>query len=872
MIGSFRLLFLLVPCWLMVVVSGFAQEAAAGAEEVVAEDPVVAPLSEARVFFHSGDYEKALEVLKDEVEEDHGTDRRLVALRARVLMATGDYEEAIALIEQDWAFEMTQEAQMLLYDIKRAQGDFEAAAEHAQVVMRSRRFAVPMDLLAIGRAALIHRGEPKDILNRFYKQVQQREPENAEVFQYIGDLALEKHDYQLAAENYDKGLQVEPTNTDLRCSLARTFFESDRKHALEILEKVLEQNPKNVEALLLMAEHHLLAELEDKSQALAFLERVEAVNAADPRPKAMRVVMALIEADEEAAAEWRTKAMAGRRMDPTIDYHIGEWMSSMMRFQEAVPYLRASLEIDSEFLPAKVALGQNLLRTGEEDEAWVILEGVSDRDQYNVAVYNLLALHDEIEDYEIINRKNFIVRMEASEAALFGDRVLDLLEQAEEDLHAKYDFKPSKPILIEFFPNQEDFAVRTFGFMGGDGFLGACFGLVVTMNSPNNGATGKTNWESTLWHEYCHAVTLGATKNRMPRWLTEGISVYEERRRDATCGEQLDIDARYMILEGEELIPLSQLNYGFLRPKSGQHMMFAYLQSSLFIDYFMETFGEEKMRLIIRDLRDGKKFSEACERHAEPLAALEEAFFAYAKERARQYGGKLEWIRPEENLAALSLAELEDWVARNPHNYYGLRTHAAALLKEERFEDAKAVLERLVERFPDHADAGSPYQMLAALYRQTDDREREREMLWELTSRSTDWLDEMLQLLEYELEAEGWDRVARLTEQIVAINPYIARAHQARAIRHRALEEADEAIASYETLLTLSPKNPAQIHFAVADLLKETDRFKAKRHTLDALAEAPRYRDALRLLRKLQSPEPEVEVNAKEEASESEGL
>ena len=44
------------------------------------------------------------------------------------------------------------------------------------------------------------------------------------------------------------------------------------------------------------------------------------------------------------------------------------------------------------------------------------------------------------------------------------------LEQAERELHPRYGFKPSKPILIEFYPRQEDFAVRTLGFVGGDGF------------------------------------------------------------------------------------------------------------------------------------------------------------------------------------------------------------------------------------------------------------------------------------------------------------------------------------------------------------------------------------------------------------------
>ena len=37
-----------------------------------------------------------------------------------------------------------------------------------------------------------------------------------------------------------------------------------------------------------------------------------------------------------------------------------------------------------------------------------------------------------------------------------------------------------------------------------------------------------------LWHEFTHVVTLTATKNKMPRWLSEGISVHEERQARAS--------------------------------------------------------------------------------------------------------------------------------------------------------------------------------------------------------------------------------------------------------------------------------------------------------------------------------------------------
>ena len=117
---------------------------------------------------------------------------------------------------------------------------------------------------------------------------------------------------------------------------------------------------------------------------------------------------------------------------------------------------------------------------------------------------------------------------------------------------------------MEIFPEQKDFAVRTFGMPGNPGYLGVCFGSVITANSPASQAPNPANWEDVLWHEFCHVVTLTATRNRMPRWLSEGISVYEERQANPLWGEKMNLAYRDMILNGE-LTPLGKLSGAFLR-------------------------------------------------------------------------------------------------------------------------------------------------------------------------------------------------------------------------------------------------------------------------------------------------------------------
>ena len=74
-----------------------------------------------------------------------------------------------------------------------------------------------------------------------------------------------------------------------------------------------------------------------------------------------------------------------------------------------------------------------------------------------------------------------------------------------------------------------DFSVRTVG-LAGLGALGVSFGSVLAMDAPSARKAGEFNWGSTAWHELAHAFTLGVTDHRVPRWFSEGISVFEERR------------------------------------------------------------------------------------------------------------------------------------------------------------------------------------------------------------------------------------------------------------------------------------------------------------------------------------------------------
>ena len=55
-------------------------------------------------------------------------------------------------------------------------------------------------------------------------------------------------------------------------------------------------------------------------------------------------------------------------------------------------------------------------------------------------------------------------------------------------------------------------------------------------------------------------------------------------------------------------------------------------------------------------------------------------------------------------------------------------------------------------------------------------------------------------------------------------------------------------------MLKLDPPNPADTHFQLAQLLHQSGDPEARRQVLQALEEAPRYRDALALLLDINRP------------------
>lgn len=777
--------------------------------------------------------------------------------RLKALVEMGQIETALdesrkALVLFPGHFELL----MLRHEFARMLGKADVMAEALKALNEAAKAKPAKDRTALenvmlGKAALVLGADAQKVIAQYFKVAQGKDAKLEAAYVAEGRLALEKDDAKRAADVFRAGLKAHGETAALRLGLAEAFRSSDREKAAENLAKALELNPHLHAAHLLRAE--LLIGGEKFVEAEAAVQQVLDLDEQHPLAWSLRAVVAhLFQADLKKVEAARAEALKRWDRNPEVDHTIGRCLSRAYRFAESAGHQRKALEFDPKYLPAKVQLCHDLLRLGEEEEAWKLAAAIREEDGYNIQAHNLGLLEKEMSGYVTKTFPDFTLKMPKRDWPIYGERALALLREAKAILTVKYGLDLKRPVLVEFFGAQQDFAIRTFGALGGQGMLGVCFGTVVTMNSPGSLAHGRNNWESTLWHEFCHVITLSVTKNRMPRWLSEGISVYEERQRDPAWGMPMDAKFREMVLdeENETLTPVSRLSGAFMNPETQDHLMFAYFESSQVVDYLLEKYGKDKFQGILCDLAAGKRINDAIAANADDLDAIEEGFKKFITGRAKDFGAKAEWNEPKpEDLNPFDEGSFATFLKEHPKNLPATRKYAAEMVGQKNWPEVVRTADILIDLLPDDFSDESGYSLKVMALRQLKREDDEIAVLRQIAAKSSGAQSSFLRLLELDLPKQRWAEVKANAQRATALNPFLVTPQRALAEAHAALKENVEAIAAYERVLILDPGSAAQTHFKLAALLRETDATRARRHLLDSLALAPRNRAGLAMLR-----------------------
>lgn len=106
-----------------------------------------------------------------------------------------------------------------------------------------------------------------------------------------------------------------------------------------------------------------------------------------------------------------------------------------------------------------------------------------------------------------------------------------------------------------------------------------------------------------------------------------------------------------------------------------------------------------------------------------------------------------------------------------------------------------------------------------------------------------------LRLIEEDTARQDWPALLTNAHRAIALNPFLRSPQLALAQSAEAQNLPDEAVQAYRRVLVLDPGGAVQTNYRLAHLLRPTDPAQAKRHLLDALSLAPRFREGHELLR-----------------------
>jgi tetratricopeptide (TPR) repeat protein len=388
------------------------------------------------------------------------------------------------------------------------------------------------------------------------------------------------------------------------------------------------------------------------------------------------------------------------------------------------------------------------------------------------------------------------------------------------------------------------------------GALGACFGRVVTMDSPHARPPGEFQWEATLWHELAHVITIQMSNQRVPRWLTEGISVYEEKIARPEWARGQDIEWVHM-LNRNEAIKLANLNQAFTDPRK---ISIAYFEASLLVQHLVEKYGDEGLHKMLRAYGQGMDTDAALK--AAVNTTLAEMQDGFDKFNEREFGKLQAALKEPEkgvDLPRMPLEDLKAYAAKNEGSYIAQMALAVQLQKAGDMDGAVAPLKKAAALVPIATGDDSPQAMLAEIALRKKDAAAAMEALQAQVAADFNNVDAARQLAGA-MKTAGVTDPARLEpvyQRIVSIDPFDA---ESRSAYGRVLMQAhkpDAAVREFKAVVAMHPVDQAAAFTDLAEsYFQSGKRADARKQTLAALEVAPSYERAQDLLLKLSEARP----------------
>jgi tetratricopeptide (TPR) repeat protein len=741
---------------------------------------------------------------------------RAMLNRARALLAQGK----------------TEDAKVLLVDL----GEKYTANEEKNTAESLTIFAKAFALL-----------EKVQDANDIYIDARDEDEKFSEAYIGQGDLLNEKYNYGEAESLFKDALEINGNSPAALTGLAETKRQEFSRDAIQIVDKALTVNANFVRALVLKA--WLQLEDEKFDEANKTLDRALAINANSVEARAIRAAMLFL-GDKKPDFDAETKRVLAINPKAGVYFEtLGYFSVNNRRYGDAVEFYRRAVDLSPNLWSARTQLGIQLLRVGKGAEGREELDKAFEGDPFNVWAKNTLDLLDTMKDYVDTTRDPFLIRTAPDETGAIAPYAADLAEEVHKKLTAKYKYTPKAPITVEIFKNHDDFAVKALG-LPGLGALGVCFGPTIAMDSPSAREAGEFNWGSTLWHEYMHVISLQMTDFKIPRWFSEGLSVYEERRARTGWGDDWRFETLKAYTDGR-FVKIADLDRAFTRPTTPDGVPIAYFQASQVCEFVEEKYGFDTILKMLAAYKEGLKDTDVLQRALQLTPEkFDQAFNDFIRGKIGKYIDSIGTgpTKTEGDPKAAKEALLAVLKAK-PNDYFATLRLGAIYKSENDNEKAIEYLKRATDLFPYYTGDGNPYTVLADIYEAQGKKAEAIAVLEALTKHNETNAEAYKRLGK--LKLDSGDKAGALSVLITSfyISPFDAALHKLAGDAYFEQGKVADALREFRVVVAMAPADEAGARFDLAKALEATgDKKEAKREILKSLEIAPNFEQAQELL------------------------
>ena len=770
-------------------------------------------------------------------------DSDAAAILARLAIRHGQNDEALKLLEPAATAAPSGEAALELGLLLQGVGRAQEGLPHLNRVFRQGGSGGNAEsLLRAGRAArALNRAQDANALFRAAAGGRV----NPVIETAWGRLFYEKHDLPEAFKSFKQAIDADGKWAPAHAGLAQALSQENPTLAAASASTALEIDPGLAEA------HLLLANLElDNTKYDEARKHIDRVLDANPAHLEARSLVGAIDFVRGNRPAFDTTVKGILAINPAYGeaYRVaGDLLARNYRFDEALHLTQEALTLDPGNSRAHADLGMHSMRTGDEPGARRALERAFKLDGFDRVTFNLLALLDKLEKFDVVREGDLVLKFHPDETAVLKEYAIPLAQQSLKTLSSKYQFTPQGPILIEIFPVHDDFAVRNLGLPGLVGALGACFGRVISMDSPKARAPGSFSWQATLWHEMAHVITLQMSKQRVPRWLTEGVSVYEETKARPAWGREMEVPFAVALEQGKAL-KLRDLNSGFT---SGETIALAYYQASLLVDHIVSTHGEAALRTLIHSYADGTENEQAITKSlGVSMDALQASFDKMLDTRFSSVRAALR-DQVKDKPGEPDVSALKANAAAKPGSYQAQLMLGMALAAQKD-KSAFEPLERAAGLVPMAIGENSPHAVMGRLAEELGDASRAIKAYQALLAQDQTALEPARRLAALAAKAGDEKALAIANDRVVEIDPFDSQGHSGLGRLAMKRGDAGTAVREFRAALAIGPADRAAAHCDLGEsYLLAGRRDEAKREALAALEIAPSFERAQDLLLKV---------------------